>query len=268
VSKPAEGITHAMYPVQSTRKQDLMVELLHREESSNVLVFTRTKHRANRLAAFLEGKGVACERIHGNRSQSQRNAALDGFKRGRFRVLVATDIAARGIDVVALGHVVNFDVPAASEDYIHRVGRTGRAELTGEAFTFVAPEDEGDLRAIERAIHKTLPRVLLPDFDYAQAPPASPPARPDALRRDEGGRQGHGRRPGQGRREAEGQRHGAGPRRAPGQRPAHAPGGAGQGRGADGAWGERLERDVRGAGGSASRRPPSGRRSFGGRRPR
>jgi ATP-dependent RNA helicase RhlE len=144
----------------------------------SALVFTRTKHRANRLADWLARQGVRAARIHGNRSQSQRTQALEGFKAGRHAVLVATDIAARGIDVVALGHVVNFDVPAASEDYIHRVGRTGRAELTGEAFTFVAPEDEPSLRAIERAIGKPLPRVMLPDFDYRQRPPEAPPALP------------------------------------------------------------------------------------------
>ena len=124
-------------------------------------------------------------------------------------MLVATDIAARGIDVVALGHVVNFDVPAASEDYIHRVGRTGRAELTGEAFTFVAPEDEQDLRAIERAIGKPLPRVLLPDFDYRQKPPEAPPARHEAHPRH--APQGRPRRPGAAPREA------AASRRAPGR---------------------------------------------------
>jgi ATP-dependent RNA helicase RhlE len=182
VSKPAAGITHMVYPVPSTRKPDLMVELLHRADSSNVLVFTRTKHRANRLAGFLEKKGVACERIHGNRSQSQRTAALDGFKHGRFRVLVATDIAARGIDVEALGLVVNFDVPHVPEDYIHRVGRTARAELTGDAFTLVSPEEEGDVRAIERHLGKPLPRLRLEGFDYAAASapegprPASRPA--------------------------------------------------------------------------------------------
>src|SRR5215203_3377483 len=110
------------------------------------------------------------ERIHGNRSQSQRTEALAGFKSGKYRVLVATDIAARGIDVEALGHVVNFDVPAAPEDYIHRVGRTARAELTGEAFTFAAPDEADDLRAIERAISKPLPRVTIPDFDYTAKP--------------------------------------------------------------------------------------------------
>ena len=176
VSKPAVGITHAVYPVPSTRKPDLMVELLHRADSSNVLVFTRTKHRANRLAGFLEKKGVACERIHGNRSQPQRTAALDGFKHGKFRVLVATDIAARGIDVEALGLVVNFDVPHVPEDYIHRVGRTARAELTGDAFTLVSPEEEGDVRAIERHLGTPLPRHRLEGFDYTalSAPEAAP----------------------------------------------------------------------------------------------
>ena len=112
------------------------------------------------------GHGVNVQRIHGNRSQAQRTEALAGFKSGKYRVLVATDIAARGIDVTALGHVINFDVPVVPEDYIHRVGRTARAELTGSAFTLVAPEDEGSLRAIERAINKRLPRVTVPDFDY------------------------------------------------------------------------------------------------------
>ena len=112
------------------------------------------------------GQGIKTERIHGNRSQGQRTAALDGFKGGKFQVLVATDIAARGIDIEELGHVVNFDVPKASEDYIHRVGRTARAEAPGEAFTFVSPQEEADLRSIEQAIGKRLPRVTVPDFDY------------------------------------------------------------------------------------------------------
>ena len=129
-------------------------------------MFTRTKHRADRLAKHLEQHKVSVQRIHGNRSQSQRTEALAGFKSGKYRVLVATDIAARGIDVTALGHVINFDVPAAPEDYIHRVGRTARAELTGSAFTLVAPEDEASVRDIERAINKRLPRVTVPDFDY------------------------------------------------------------------------------------------------------
>jgi ATP-dependent RNA helicase RhlE len=148
----------------------LLLELLNRDHMEEVLVFTRTKHRANRLADFLGKNGIKAERIHGNRSQPQRTAALAGFKSGVYRVLVATDIAARGIDIQELGHVVNFDVPLVPEDYIHRVGRTGRADAVGDAFTFVSPEEEGDLKAIERAVSKRLPRVILPDFDYTAKP--------------------------------------------------------------------------------------------------
>ncbi len=166
-SAPASGITQALYPVSQDLKPMLFVKLLERGDMKEALVFTRTKHRANRLFELLEKHGVAAARIHGNRSQSARVAALDGFKNGSIRVLVATDVAARGIDVADLGHVVNFDVPAQPEDYIHRVGRTGRAEATGDAFTFVAPEEEADVRAIEKAVGRRLPRVTLPDFDYS-----------------------------------------------------------------------------------------------------
>jgi ATP-dependent RNA helicase RhlE len=171
-SAPAVGITQAVYPVSQDLKAALFVALLERNILREALVFTRTKHRANRLAEHLVRAGINAARIHGNRSQAQRTEALAGFKSGKYRVLVATDIAARGIDVESLSHVVNFDVPAVPEDYIHRVGRTGRAEATGDAFTFVAPDDEGELRAIERAIGKTLPRVTLPDFDYHARPQA------------------------------------------------------------------------------------------------
>ncbi len=177
-AEPAAGITQAAYPVGQHLKSALLLALLRRGDMKSALVFTRTKHRANRVADWLVRQGVRAARIHGNRSQSQRTQALEGFKDGRYQALVATDIAARGIDVEALGHVVNFDVPLVADDYIHRVGRTGRAEATGEAFTFVAPEEEGSLRTIERAIGKPLPRVLLPDFDYRQkAPDAPPPAK-------------------------------------------------------------------------------------------
>jgi ATP-dependent RNA helicase RhlE len=169
---PASGITQAVYPVTQALKPLLLQAMLQRGDISQALVFTRTKHRANRLADHLVKAGVRAERIHGNRSQAQRTAALEGFKAGRFPVLVATDIAARGIDVNELGHVVNFDVPQAPEDYIHRVGRTGRAEATGEAFTLVSPEEEGDLRDIEKAIGRRLPRVTVPDFDYNAKPQA------------------------------------------------------------------------------------------------
>ena len=167
---PAVGITQAVYPVPQELKSMLLFTLLERGLMREALVFTRTKHRANRLWEFLDKRGVSVARIHGNRSQPQRVEALAGFKSGRYRVLVATDIAARGIDVEELGHVVNFDVPMASEDYIHRVGRTARAEMTGEAFTFVSREEEPDIRNIERAVGKALPRVTLPDFDYAAKP--------------------------------------------------------------------------------------------------
>ncbi len=170
---PAVGITHAAYPVSSELKPALLVELVKRGEIRSVIAFTRTKHRANRLADYLARHGVSAGRIHGNRSQGQRTQALSAFKAGKFPVLVATDIAARGIDVDALSHVVNFDVPNNPEDYVHRVGRTARKDATGDAFVFVSPQEESSLRTIERAIRKSLPRVTLPGFDYA-ARPANP----------------------------------------------------------------------------------------------
>jgi ATP-dependent RNA helicase RhlE len=167
---PATGVAQAIYPVAQDVKSALLLELLRRDAIKSAIVFTRTKHRANRLADFLEREGVNSARIHGNRSQAQRTLALEGFKKGAHRVLVATDIAARGIDVEALSHVINFDVPAVPEDYIHRVGRTARAQATGDAITFVAPEEEPDLRAIERAISRKLPRVTVTGFDYTKRP--------------------------------------------------------------------------------------------------
>ena len=169
-SAAAVGITQALYPVAQELKSALFLAILNRGDMNQALVFTRTKHRANRLCEFLVKRGVNADRIHGNRSQAQRTAALAAFKEGRCRVLVATDIAARGIDVEALGHVVNFDVPLVPADYIHRIGRTGRAELTGDAFTFVAREEEGDIAAIEKVLGKRLPRVSVPDFDYNARP--------------------------------------------------------------------------------------------------
>ena len=183
-SAPAVGITHAVYPVAQHLKPALLLHLLKGDDMHDALVFTRTKHRANRLAKFLGDSGVKVERIHGNRSQSQRTEALAGFKSGKYRVLVATDIAARGIDVTALGHVVNFDVPHVADDYIHRVGRTARAETTGSAFTLVSQEEEGDLRGIEKAIASRLPRVTLPDFDYNARPQQNLDQRPPRPARD------------------------------------------------------------------------------------
>jgi ATP-dependent RNA helicase RhlE len=168
---PAVGITQAIYPVPAHLKSPLLLELLQNEGLESVICFTRTKHRADKVAEFLKRSGVGCAPIHGNRSQNQRTLALAGFKAGRFRVLVATDIAARGIDIPAVSHVINYDCPHLVEDYIHRIGRTGRAEMTGDAFTFVSPEEEHDLRKIERAVNKRLPRVTLPDFEYDVAAP-------------------------------------------------------------------------------------------------
>ena len=167
---PATGITHAVYPVAQETKSALLQALLKGDDMRSVLVFTRTKHRCNRLAEQLTRAGFATERIHGNRSQAQRTVALDAFKRGKAQVLVATDIAARGIDIDELSHVVNFDVPHVAEDYIHRAGRTARAGAVGEAVTFVAPDEMGDLRAIERALGAPLPRLTLEGFDYASRP--------------------------------------------------------------------------------------------------
>jgi len=227
---PPVGITQAVYPVAQHLKSALLVALLRRGDIQDALVFTRTKHRTNRLQAYLVRMGIDAERIHGNRSQGQRNAALAGFKSGKHRVLVATDIASRGIDVEELGHVVNFDVPKVPEDYIHRVGRTGRAESVGDAFTFVSKEEEADLQRIERAVGKRLPRITVPDFDYNAAPTERleiPIAERLATMRA-------ARRAGQERRAAKGpggQGHGAG---AGGSRPGgqggSRPGGSGGGR--------------------------------------
>jgi len=170
VATPATGIEQAVFPVKEALKADLFIALLRKNAIGNVIAFTRTKHRANRLHDVLTHAGIPNAKIHGNRSQSQRTDALAGFKSGKFRVLVATDIVARGIDVEALEHVLNFDVPHLPEDYIHRVGRTARADAKGEAFTLVSPDEENDLRAIEKAIGKPLPRRKVEGFNYNHSP--------------------------------------------------------------------------------------------------
>ncbi|NJD10541.1 MAG: DEAD/DEAH box helicase [Gemmatimonadetes bacterium] len=172
VARPARApasITQALYPVPSRLKVELLAELIRRGTIGSAIVFCRTKHRANRLAQKLEREGVSCARIHGNRSQAQRTAALAAFKAGEVRILVATDIVARGIDINALEHVVNFDVPASPDDYLHRIGRTGRAELTGDACTLVAPEDEDEVRRIERTLGSRIERRTIGGFDYRAA---------------------------------------------------------------------------------------------------
>jgi len=135
-----------------------------------MIVFTRTKHGADRLARQLARRNLTVAPLHGNRSQSQRERALGDLKRGRIQILVATDIASRGIDVEGITHVVNYDVPHTPEDYVHRIGRTGRVDAVGDAFTLMSPEEQKDLVAIERFLGRTIPRVLLPDFDYKMRP--------------------------------------------------------------------------------------------------
>jgi ATP-dependent RNA helicase RhlE len=169
-SAPADGISHSAYPVAAELKSALLLELLGQPGVRSVLVFTRTKHRANRLADALARGGVSVDRIHGNRSQAQRTQALASFKDGKIRVLVATDIAARGIDITALSHVINFDVPGVPDDYIHRSGRTARALAVGDAVTLVSPAEEMDFRAIERAVGRRIERLKLDGFDYGKRP--------------------------------------------------------------------------------------------------
>jgi ATP-dependent RNA helicase RhlE len=165
-AQPAAQIAQRIYPVHGSRKSSLLLRLLRGEAIRSALVFTRTKRRTDRVAKYLARNGVRAARIHGDRTQAQRTQALEGFRRGRYQVLVATDVAARGLDIHALSHVINFDLPGTTEDYIHRVGRTARARATGDAFTFVSPEEERSWRGIERVLSNKVPRVRLPDFDY------------------------------------------------------------------------------------------------------
>jgi ATP-dependent RNA helicase RhlE len=165
---PVEAIDQAIYPVAETQKTDLLVRLLEAEQLDRVLVFTRTKHRADRVCRHLERARIKGAAIHSNRTQSQRQHALDGFKKGTYRVLVATDIVARGIDVDKISHVINFDLPAQAQDYVHRIGRTARAGATGTAISFLAAEQVGELREIEVMLGAPLPCKDLEGFEYMQ----------------------------------------------------------------------------------------------------
>jgi ATP-dependent RNA helicase RhlE len=172
---PIETLTQTLYAVPQEKKIDLFLELLKDNNIYTAIAFTRTKSRANRLAAALSKNNIPTDLMHGDRTQSQRTNALDNLKRGKCRVLVATDIAARGIDVAALGHVVNFDVPLAAEDYIHRIGRTARAKAEGDAITFVASDEESLIRKIEFLLGRKLDRAVNPLFP--DAPTAAPKPR-------------------------------------------------------------------------------------------
>jgi ATP-dependent RNA helicase RhlE len=174
---PAVGIAQTIYSVNQDRKGDLLLELLKDNAIYSAIAFTRTKSRANRLATLLAKNNVPSERIHGDRSQAQRTRALADFKRGKYRVLVATDIAARGIDIVELGHVVNFDVPLVPEDYIHRIGRTARASATGDAITFVSREEEQFFAQIERKLGRRIDRAKTPPLPERALVPHAPERR-------------------------------------------------------------------------------------------
>jgi ATP-dependent RNA helicase RhlE len=163
---PAETIKHVIYPVSDSQKSDLLIQLLERVNYNSVLVFCRTKHGADRIAGLLKRNNHAVAVLHSNRTQREREQALAGFRNGKFEVLVATDIAARGLDIADVSHVINYDVPQHPEDYIHRIGRTGRAEATGDAFTIMIAEDAPHVFAIERFISQKIPRVKLENFDY------------------------------------------------------------------------------------------------------
>ncbi len=163
-SRPPSTVEHALYPVSQERKIDLLKHLLADQAFTSAIVFLRTKHRAKRLADHLSRAGHAAVALQGNMSQAQRDRAMEGFRRGRFDVLVATDIAARGIDVAHVSHVINFDMPATPDAYTHRIGRTGRAERSGKAYTFVCREDHGAVRALERKLGVQIARCALPGF--------------------------------------------------------------------------------------------------------
>ena len=164
----AIGITQAAYPVPEHLKTSLLRHLLRETDMPSVLVFTRTKHFARKLTRIIADDGFKVAELHGNRTQGQRNRAMEGFRRGDYQVMVATNIAARGLDVDHITHVISYDVPHVPEDYIHRVGRTARAEAEGDAYVLVSPPEEGSLAQIERQIGQRLPRITLPDFDYRQ----------------------------------------------------------------------------------------------------
>jgi ATP-dependent RNA helicase RhlE len=171
LARPVETVTHALYPVPQHLKAALVLELLKRTDTESVLIFARTRHRAVRLTQQIERAGYRVTSLHSDRTQGQRQAALAGFKEGKYQIMVATDIAARGLDVESISHVINFDMPDTSDAYIHRIGRTGRAERRGDAFTLVTPDDTDMVRALEKVMDEPLRRQTLVDFDYKVPPP-------------------------------------------------------------------------------------------------
>lgn len=183
MSRPAHTVTHALYPVPQHLKRNMVMELLKETDTESVLIFTRTKHRARRLDHQLKQEGYKVTSLHSDRTQGQRQNALKGFKSGQFQIMVATDIAARGLDVESISHVINFDMPDTADAYIHRIGRTGRAERTGDAFTLITPDDEDMVRTLEKIMDQQMKRLFIEDFDYkASAPPRqTPQPRPERV---------------------------------------------------------------------------------------
>ena len=165
-SSAASTVTHAVYPVPRDKKTDLLAELLTEKKMDSVLIFSRTKYGADKVVRHLESRGISATAMHADKSQGERMRALEDFKSGKVRVLVATDIAQRGLDVSGISHVINYDVPQQPEDYVHRIGRTGRAASTGDAFTFMAPDEIAMVRSIERIIGEPIPRISVPGYDF------------------------------------------------------------------------------------------------------
>jgi ATP-dependent RNA helicase RhlE len=165
-SAAASTVTHAVYPVPADRKTALLAELLKADGMDSVLVFCRTKHGSDRVVRLLEDEGISATAMHADKTQPQRTKALADFKHGKIRVLVATDIAQRGLDINGISHVINYDVPQQPEDYVHRIGRTGRADATGDAFTFMAPDEIAMVRTIERILGEPIPRISVPGYDF------------------------------------------------------------------------------------------------------
>ncbi len=191
ISRPAHTVTHALYPVPQHLKSALLIELLKRTETESVLVFTRTKYRAQKVAQQIHRAGFKVTSLHGDRTQGQRQSALKGFKSGAHDIMVATDIAARGLDVESISHVINYDMPDTADAYIHRIGRTGRAERTGDAFTLVTPDDNDMIRTLERIMGGPIKRETLEGFNYTV--PAPPKPAPGT--RGRGAPRGDSRRP-------------------------------------------------------------------------
>jgi ATP-dependent RNA helicase RhlE len=172
---PPKTVSHALYPVQPHLKTNLLKQLLNRTKMESVLVFTRTKHRAERVTEQLQRAGYPVTSLQGDLSQQRRQAALEAFRNGSVKILVATDIAARGLDVLSISHVINYDMPEDTDAYIHRIGRTGRVNKNGDAFTFVTSDDADKIAALERLLHAPLERLTLQGFDYARPAPAREP---------------------------------------------------------------------------------------------